>query len=311
MLSRRRADFPRLHRAMAERKIPVEVVGLGGLLAMPEVSDIVSVLSLLSDGTSNAAAVRLLTGPRWRIGVRDLAALGARAAFLARERPITPEAADELVDVAGAVVADEPAVSGGLGKALQQATASVDPVEVPSLLEAAESPGRASRCSPEALERLAQFVVEIRRLRGLVGQPLVDLVSEVITATGLDVEIEAGDALLAEARMANIHAFLDVDRRVHRPGRGRRPRGVPCVPQGRSGQRGRPRHRRGLRRQHRQADDDPRREGPGVGRRRRTRDWSNRSSRPASRGRAGSPARRCCHMNVAATPTTCRSSAAT
>jgi DNA helicase II / ATP-dependent DNA helicase PcrA len=198
VLARRRADFPRLHRAMVERDIPVEVVGLGGLLAMPEVSDIVAVLSLLADATSNAAAVRLLSGPRWRLGVRDLAVLGDRAGYLARERPV------------GTDVADEPAVSGGLDVVLQAATSSVDPVEVPSLLEAAESPGRASRCSPEALVRLARFAAEMRRLRTLTGQPIVDLITEVIATTGLDVEIEAGDSALAVARMANVHAFLDV-----------------------------------------------------------------------------------------------------
>jgi DNA helicase II / ATP-dependent DNA helicase PcrA len=198
VLARRRADFARLHRAMVDLDIPVEVVGLGGLLAMPEVSDIVAVLSLLADSTSNAAAVRLLTGPRWRIGVRDLAALGDRAGHLARARPI------------GSEVADEPPVSGGLDEVLEAATSSVDPVEVPSLLEAVESPGRESRCSVVALDRFARFAAEIRRLRQLVGQPIVDIIAEVISVTGLDVEIESGNPGLAQARLANIHAFLDV-----------------------------------------------------------------------------------------------------
>ncbi len=211
VLARRRLDFSRLHHAMVERDIPVEVVGLGGLLAMPEVSDIVAVLSLLVDATANTAAVRLLTGPRWRLGVRDLAALGARAAYLAQERPVDASTGEEIDDD-GSVSEErsEPPVSEGLDRVLNKATASVDPVEVPSLLEAAESPGRASRCSPEALNRLARFVEEIRRLRALVGQPIVDVIAEVITTTGLDVEIEAGDQALAVARVANVHAFLDV-----------------------------------------------------------------------------------------------------
>jgi DNA helicase-2/ATP-dependent DNA helicase PcrA len=198
VLSRRRADFPRLHRAMVARNVPVEVVGLGGLLAMPEVSDIVAVLSLLGDGTANAAAVRLLSGPRWRLGVRDLAALGGRAGQLAAARGAETD------------VSDEPAVRGALDDVLAAATDAVDPVEVPSLLEAAESPGDHTQLSDAARERLARFVAEIRRLRGLVGQPLVDLITEVVDTTGLGVEVEAGDAALAEARLANIHAFLDV-----------------------------------------------------------------------------------------------------
>jgi DNA helicase-2/ATP-dependent DNA helicase PcrA len=212
VLGRRRTDFPRLHQAMVLRDIPVEVVGLGGLLAMPEVSDIVATLTLLADGTANASAVRLLTGPRWRLGVRDMAAIGRRAAHLARLRVIAPPGGEDEVTGADMVEApaDEPAVGQGLDEVLAQATSSADPVEAPSLLEAIESPGSPAAYSREALERIGRFVGEIRRLRRLVGQPLVDLVTEVIAASGLDVEVEAGDAALARARLANIHAFLDV-----------------------------------------------------------------------------------------------------
>jgi DNA helicase-2/ATP-dependent DNA helicase PcrA len=215
VLGRRRTDFPRLHQAMAARDIPVEVVGLGGLLAMPEVSDIVAVLALLADATSNASAVRLLTGPRWRIGVRDLAATGRRAGHLAKLRAVgaaDPDTAGEAASGAQDMraVADEPAVTDGVDAVLAQATSTADPVEAPSLLEAIESPGRRPDLSAEALARLERFAAEIRRLRRQVGQPLVDLVTEVIASTGLDVEIEAAEAPLAEARSANIHAFLDV-----------------------------------------------------------------------------------------------------
>ncbi|HVV74939.1 MAG TPA: ATP-dependent DNA helicase [Mycobacteriales bacterium] len=212
VLGRRRTDFPRLHQAMVLRDIPVEVVGLGGLLAMPEVSDIVATLTLLADGTANASAVRLLTGPRWRIGVRDMAAIGRRAGHLARLRVVEQPGTDDglVIDSAEEAPADEPAVKQGLNEVLAQATSTADPVEAPSLLEAIESPGPPAAYSPEAYERLARFVAEIRRLRRLVGQPLVDLVTEVIAASGLDVEVEAGDAALAAARLANIHAFLDV-----------------------------------------------------------------------------------------------------
>ncbi|MGN6472841.1 MAG: 3'-5' exonuclease, partial [Mycobacteriales bacterium] len=130
---------------------------------------------------------------------------------LARLRVVTPPGADTTADGdADVPAADEPAVGEGLDEVLAQATSSVDPVEAPSLLEAIESPGLASAYSPEAVERLGRFAAEIRRLRRLIGQPLVDLVTEIIASSGLDVEVEAGDAALAVARLANIHAFLDV-----------------------------------------------------------------------------------------------------
>ena len=52
---------------------------------MPEVADVVAVLEVMAEPTANAALVRILTGPRYRIGPRDLKALGRRAAFLARD----------------------------------------------------------------------------------------------------------------------------------------------------------------------------------------------------------------------------------
>src|SRR5262249_7816164 len=49
VLVRRRADMAALAAALRERDVPVEVVGLGGLLDTPEVRDLVSVLRLLVD----------------------------------------------------------------------------------------------------------------------------------------------------------------------------------------------------------------------------------------------------------------------
>jgi DNA helicase-2/ATP-dependent DNA helicase PcrA len=197
VLSRRRVDFPRLHQAMIERDVPVEVVGLGGLIEMPEVADVVAMLSLLIDPTANAAAVRVLTGPRWRLGVRDLAAIGRRAGQLATWSPPATDSPDE------------PEAGQDLERALRAATDSVDPAELTSLLDAVESPGRPEAYSTEALQRIQAFGTEVRRLRELVGAPLVDLVSEVVSTIGLDVEIEADEQRVAVARIANLHAFID------------------------------------------------------------------------------------------------------
>ena len=195
VLVRRRLDFARLHHALVERDIPVEVVGLGGLIEMPEVADVVATLSLLVDPTANAAAIRLLTGPRWRLGIRDLAALGRRADFLATWSPGEDSS--------------EPEVADGLREALRQVTDAVDPVDVASLLDAIDSPGSTDAYSAEAVERLAAFKTELTALRRLVGQPLVDLVTEVVRTIGLDVEIEAETERVAVARAANLAAFID------------------------------------------------------------------------------------------------------
>ena len=191
VLCRRRTDFPLLHRALVDEGVPVEVVGLGGLLEMPEVADLVAVLRLLAEPTANAALLRLLTGPRWRIGTRDLAALGRRAYRLAAVPRIDRDADD--VDAA-----------------LRKATESIDAVEVPALLDAIDTlTDDTDDLSAEALRRLLALRTELSDLRAALGQPIVELAAEVIRRTGLDVELEAEREEVAAARMANVAAFLD------------------------------------------------------------------------------------------------------
>lgn len=201
VLARRRTDFPRLHQALLAADVPVEVVGLGGLLQMPEVADVVAMLSMLAEPSANPAVIRILTGPRFRFGVRDLAALGARAAHLARTR--VRDDSDDGDD------GDEPAVRASLDAALADVTARTDPVDVPALLDAVDSPGDPQRYSPEAVTRLGQLRAELAALRRLTGQPLVELVTEVIRTIGLDVEIEAEPQQAAATRAANLAAFVD------------------------------------------------------------------------------------------------------
>jgi DNA helicase-2/ATP-dependent DNA helicase PcrA len=190
VLCRRRTDFPLLHAALVDAGLPVEVVGLGGLLEMPEVADVVATLRVLVDPVANPALIRLLTGPRWRIGPRDLAALG-RAKHLASWLPASDDNALPQVDPVTA------------------AAAGVDPSEVVSLVDALDSLGDRARYSPDAYDRLEEFREELRDLRGKVGHPVVDLVAEVVARSGLDVEIEAQPRDVAAARAANLAAFQD------------------------------------------------------------------------------------------------------
>ena len=78
MLVRVRSQIPAIEAALRARGLPVEVVGLGGLLDTPRGVATWSHPAVLADPTAGAALLRLLTGPRWRIGPRDLALLDRR-----------------------------------------------------------------------------------------------------------------------------------------------------------------------------------------------------------------------------------------
>ncbi len=176
-----------VHDALVAVGVPVEVVGLSGLLSMPEVTEVVATLQLLHDVTANASLLALLSGPRWAIGVRDLALLGRRARRLS---------SSQLPD------------ADGIDGALQQAVAGVDPADIVSLLEAVEDPGQLPY-SPQALERFRAFTDEIRALRRYVGEPLLDLVRRVIDVTGIDVELASSTSAVAASRRDNLATFID------------------------------------------------------------------------------------------------------
>ena len=178
VLVRRRADMAALAAALRSRDVPVEVVGLRGLLDTPEVRDLVSVLRLLVDPLAGTAAVRLLTGARWRIGAADLAALWGRARELAIDQCTSGPRHDDAGhgDPAAEVLA---ALRGELpGEAAEAA----------GLVDALDSPGDPMLYSELGYRRLRTLAAELRALRRRITQPLTDLVADAERTLLLDTE---------------------------------------------------------------------------------------------------------------------------
>jgi DNA helicase-2/ATP-dependent DNA helicase PcrA len=73
VLFRKNKDFAVVVDAMRRADIPVEVANLGGLLSVPEVSDLQAWLTILDRPGDSAGAVQILTGSRYRLGLADLA----------------------------------------------------------------------------------------------------------------------------------------------------------------------------------------------------------------------------------------------
>ncbi|MEU7132235.1 UvrD-helicase domain-containing protein [Streptomyces sp. NPDC046261] len=194
VLCRTATDFAQIQGALVERDIPVEVVGLSGLLHLPEIADLTAVCEVLQDPTANAALVRLLIGPRWRIGHRDLALLGRRA------RTLVPY---------GSTGSDP-------DRRLAEAVEGVDPAEVISLADALDTfltpdaPDDGLPFSPEARVRFARLAAELRDLRRSLADPLMDILHRVLATTGLEVELSASPHALAARRRETLTQFLDI-----------------------------------------------------------------------------------------------------
>jgi DNA helicase-2/ATP-dependent DNA helicase PcrA len=198
VLVRRNSDSAPMADALTARGVPVEVVGLAGLLAVTEVADVVAMLRLVADPAAGAAAMRVLTGPRWQLGGRDISALWRRAVELDHvggERDRT--SADEIV-----------------------AEAAPD-ADTACLADAISDPGAQENYSAEGYRRITALAHELTALRAHLTHPLPDLVAEVRRVLGVDAEARAARPPSAGwSGTEHLDAFADVvtDYAAVRPG---------------------------------------------------------------------------------------------
>ncbi|MET9022072.1 UvrD-helicase domain-containing protein [Actinopolymorpha sp. NPDC004070] len=241
VLVRRRSQIDRLAHELRAAGLPVEVVGVGGLLSAPAVTDVVATLRVLADPGRGDALMRLLTGTRWRIGPRDLDALGRWARRLAagpgfaggvggsagagdgpgsagsaEASGAEPGGGHALTEVGEKAATSEPAGSVGSAGSTEPAESAeqadpddVDNASIIDALDAVDTAPADGWFSPEGRRRLTLFAHELRSLRRRAAQPLVDLVADVVRTLGLDVEIAARTGDVAVSR-ADLDAFLDV-----------------------------------------------------------------------------------------------------
>src|SRR5699024_597773 len=179
VLVRRNADSAPIAEALRSRGVPVEVVGLGGLLEQPEVRDVVDMLRLVADPLAGTAAMRVLTGARMRLGAADLAALARRMRELDMRARGSSQGlltdADELHDALAAALPGDEADTAGLGDAIAD-------------------PGPAERYSAEGHRRILALGRRLASLRERIGQPLPELVAEVERSLNIGIEVAARGA---------------------------------------------------------------------------------------------------------------------
>jgi DNA helicase-2/ATP-dependent DNA helicase PcrA len=187
VLVRRRADMDPIATALRARGLPVEVVGIGGLLDTPEVRDLVSALRLVADPLAGPAAVRLLTGARWRLGVADLAALWQRARDIVPALPPRPGPLSPAELAHGALPGEQAEQAG--------------------LVDALDDPGEAQLYSPQGYARITRLARELGWLRSRASAPLTDLVADAERVLLLDAESAARPGPVGRA---HLDAFADV-----------------------------------------------------------------------------------------------------
>jgi DNA helicase II / ATP-dependent DNA helicase PcrA len=170
--------FLSLQQAFNERGIPAEILGLAGLLKMPEVVEVLAYARATLDPLASVALGRILLGPRYRVGFKDLALV----ASLAKTKSYALREEDEIEGEATPFLFTE-------------ALEHLDEVE--GLSE--EGRARLEECRQE----LAALRVEARR-------PVGEFLGEIIRRTGILTELDAQlDVASAAAARRNLAAFLD------------------------------------------------------------------------------------------------------
>ena len=171
--------FGLLQRAFDEHDVPVEILGLAGLLKQPEVVEVLAYARAVLDPKASVALARILLGPRYRVGFKDLA-------LVARLATIQSKAMREYM--------------------------TEDDVEAEPFLfaEALERLDEIEDLSDEGRARLLEFRDELRVLRVEARKPVGEFLGEVIRRIGivdeLDADVDRGRALAARRNLA---AFLD------------------------------------------------------------------------------------------------------
>jgi DNA helicase-2/ATP-dependent DNA helicase PcrA len=176
VLMRKRSAMALFVETLQSNGIEVEVVGLGGLLELPEIVDLVSALKVIQRVDAGSELIRLLTGARWRIGAKDIDRLfviarklsGPRQEGVFRQELTIIEALDEVTS---------------------------------------ESLDLLSEFSAESLRRLRDAALLFRNLRSATSLPLADFVRVVAEELWLDIELRANPKL--KNPMAQLESFYE------------------------------------------------------------------------------------------------------
>ncbi|MDO5617150.1 ATP-dependent helicase [Kocuria sp.] len=211
VLCRSRSQFEPIRRELAAAGIAYQVVGVGGLLEVPEVADVIATLQVLTDPGRSDALARLLTGARWRIGARDMVALGDWASHLERRRTRAAQLGVALEDVASEE--QEPELAGAKAENVVEA----DSVDLASLVEAVEflppedwisKAGRS--LTPVARQRMEEFAQELHGLRSWLSEDLTGVLAAVERTLGLDIEVAARPESSGVEGRGNLDALQDL-----------------------------------------------------------------------------------------------------
>ena len=181
----------------------MEVIGVGGLIYVAEVADVLSLMKVVTDPEAGTALMRHLTGPRLALGAKDIAALGA---YSRKRAKLGHEDSHSFI---AKIAAGNPD------------SAEADDLFIGSLIDALDE---IEQCDKESrllfsevgFTRLSRFATDLRRLRSRAGGSIIDLITEIENYLNLDLEVSLRDGTRNGRR--HLERFLDEASKFSRSG---------------------------------------------------------------------------------------------
>ncbi|KQB87568.1 ATP-dependent helicase [Corynebacterium lowii] len=180
---------------LEQRGVPCEIVGLGGLIDVPEVADVLAVARLMIRPFDDAAALRILTGPAVGLGWADVRALSQRARNLAgRARADRDPVVEETRD-------PEEKLRRMVAEALP-----LDREQKAGLGDAVADLGEGAGISEEGRRRVESLASKLRLLRTRsLGKPLVEILGDIEQVMGVRTEVLARRDPFADGAVGTVH----------------------------------------------------------------------------------------------------------
>ena len=200
VLVRKKSQIALVQEALTAAGIRSEVLGLGGLIHVPEIADIVSILKVINSPDAGGALMRHLTGPRINLGPRDIAALGRFSRSRAQSEGSDSRSLVKNI-IEGTVLSNDSddQFAGSLIDALDEIN-SAD----------------AKTFSAAGFARLTQFSSDLRRLRSRASGSITDLILEIERYLNLEAEVMLREESIHGRR--HLDRFLDEASKFARSG---------------------------------------------------------------------------------------------
>ena len=200
VLVRKKSQIAIIQEALTAAGIESEVLGLGGLIHVPEIADIVSILKIINSPDAGGALMRHLTGPRINLGPRDIAALGRFSRSRAQSEGSDSRSLVKNIIEGTALSSDsDDQFAGSLIDALDEITAA-----------------DAKTFSAAGFARLTQFSSDLRRLRSRASGSITDLILEIERYLNLEAEVALREESIHGRR--HLDRFLDEASKFARSG---------------------------------------------------------------------------------------------